>query len=699
MAEERERWISRPAFILAAIGSAVGLGNIWRFPYVAFQNGGGAFFIPYFIALISAGIPLMIVEYGIGQRYQGGAPRALAAVTEKFRWVGWLALLVGTTIVLYYVVVMGYAWNYAVASFNLAWTEPVAKHQMEMENGTLRASSLPPERIRLYVPAATATEAERLKEITAKDDIPVLSNEELQDLRQKQQKLPPGERLHYVSLKENVQSYFDGAVSGGYRYTAWAQQLGNRITELKKKLRDASRDPKLAAEIDQQQVKAELANLEQSKSKLTGHLFKLTPNLVIGTAVTWLIIFLIVFKGVKSIGKVVMVAVPLPMILLLILMIRGLTLPGAAEGVFYYLKPNWELLKQPSVWIAAYGQIFFSLTLGFGILIAYASYMPEESDVSNSAFITSFGNCATSFCAGLAVFSVLGYLAYLHNSPVPDVVSGGPGLVFVTYPIALAKMPMAAWAIGILSFMFFACLITVGIDSAFSIVEGVVAAFRDRFPRVRRAPFTAALCAVGFLGSLFFATRSGRMWLDIVDHWMCNYGLVGVGLLECIAVGYFFHLDELKAYINKHSEIKVHYWFDAFIKFVTPAVLIFLLGSNFLSDIISPYGNYDAVLSYAVTAGGWGVITFLLLIALILGRSWKKLTWALSGLVVFVGFFIYFLLTAAEGTVAELTGAAAMGAVGAVLLFGGLITCIHIAHKTGHPAGLSAESVDSEDEE
>ena len=114
MAEERrERWTNRGAFIMAAVGSAVGLGNLWRFPMVAFRNGGGAFFIPYFVALITAGIPLMIVEYAIGQRFQGGAPKALAAVTSKFRWVGWFALLVGCTITLYYVVVMAYACHYA----------------------------------------------------------------------------------------------------------------------------------------------------------------------------------------------------------------------------------------------------------------------------------------------------------------------------------------------------------------------------------------------------------------------------------------------------------------------------------------------------------------------------------------------------------------------------------------------------------
>ena len=133
--EGRERWSSRGAFIMAAVGSAVGLGNLWRFPAIAFKNGGGAFFIPYFVALISAGIPLMIVEYAIGQKYQGGAPQALAAVTSKFRWVGWFALLVGCTITLYYIVVMAYAWHYAVASWTVAWNKPVPVYHVRDAQG------------------------------------------------------------------------------------------------------------------------------------------------------------------------------------------------------------------------------------------------------------------------------------------------------------------------------------------------------------------------------------------------------------------------------------------------------------------------------------------------------------------------------------------------------------------------------------
>ena len=668
---QRERWTSRTAFIMAAVGSAVGLGNVWRFPIQAFRHGGGAFLVPYFIALVTAGIPLMIVEYALGQKYQSGAPGALASVTKKFRWVGWFALLVGTTITLYYVVVMSYACFYAVSSWGVDWTRPAPFHEVHTSaDGQVKVEEVPASRVKVYLHAPTPEGKQRLEAVQASkpadERLPVLTDEELARAQEAEQHKPLESRTRYVAMGANVENFFSERCLGRFRHDVWGAKLAYNES-----IREQPSAP---------------------PQRYLGEMFEINLPLAIGALVVWLAMFLIIFKGIRNVGRVVMVTVPLPVVLLAIMVIRGLTLPGASTGLIYYLKPDWEMLKDPAVWTAAYGQIFFSLSLGFGILIAYASYMPEDSDVTNSAFITSFANCATSFFAGLAVFSVLGYLAYLPGQPVDQVVPNpGPGLVFITYPIALAEMPMAAWAIALLSFIFFLCLISLGIDSAFSILEGVIAGFHDRFAGITKAKMTAIFCSLGFVGSLFFCTRSGLMWLDIVDNWMTNYGLALVGLLECVAVGYFFDFDELKDYINKHSEVKVHNWFDAFIKFVTPAVLIFLLSSQFLKDITATYGGYDKVLPNAVNVAGWGLFAVIFVCALILGKSWKKLAWTLSAIGVFLLIFAYLSLTS-DAPASELVAPSAMGAVGTVLLFGGLITCIHIAWKTRHMAGLSLEA-------
>jgi len=469
--EKRERWNARGSFIMAAIGSAVGLGNIWRFPYIAYKNGGGAFLIPYFIALFTAGIPLVILEYSLGQYMQGAAPKAMKKVKKSFEFIGWWALGIGSIISFYYCVVMAWSWKYLLASFNMEWGE-------------------------------------------------------------------------------NTKDYFF-----------------NKVLHI-------SKGP------------FEIGGIQW--------------EVLIGLALTWVLIYFIIYKGVNRVGKVVNITVPLPIIMLIILFIRGITLPGALKGINYYLEPNFAILLDWRVWLEAYSQIFFSLSLGFGIMIAYASYMPKESDVANNAFIMSLANCATSFFGGFAVFSILGYLSVMNNIDITKLKLSGPGLAFVTYPLALYKLP----ALGALfSIAFFVMLLTLGIDSAFSIVEAIVSGIHDKW-NINKEKLTLIFCIVGFLSGIIFTTGSGLYWLDIVDHWMSNFGLGIIGLLECILLYYFFDFKKIKEYINSVSEIKVGLWWDICIGFITPAILGFSLIFNFNQEFTKSYESYPMK---ALLIGGWGI--------------------------------------------------------------------------------------------
>ena len=473
--EGRERWSTRTAFVMAAIGSAVGLGNVWRFPYVAYSNGGGAFFIPYLVALVTAGIPLMILEFGIGQMMQGSAPKALRKCNRHAEWIGWFALIIGTIISIYYAAVMAYAVEYLYYAVRgiftggvMPWSDP------------------------RILPAAEVAR---------------------------------------------------GATPEAYFFT-------HRILDL---------------------------SLEK------GEMWRMVGGVAAGLVAVWVAVFLIICRGVKRVGRVVMWTVPLPVIVLGVLIVRGLTLPGAAEGIRYYLTPSFEALRNPKTWLAAYGQIFFSLTIGFGVQIAYASYRPRRSDITNNAFITSLANCATSFLAGFAVFSVLGYLAFVKGGvPVKDVITGGPGLVFVTYPTAISLMgEFGSFWPPVVGMLFFIMLLTLGIDSLFSLVEGVVTGLRDRFTWISRSLVTGAFCLVGLVtGILVFGSRAGIQWLDIFDYWTNNYGLVLVGLLQCVVVGYFFKTDDLRDRINEVSEIKLWGWWELCIRVITPIVLAYVLASE-----------------------------------------------------------------------------------------------------------------------
>ncbi|WGS65102.1 sodium-dependent transporter [Marinitoga aeolica] len=460
----RQKWGSRWAFVLAAIGSAAGLGNAWRFPYMAYQNGGGAFYIPYFVALFIAGIPILMAEFAIGQGFQSSAPKALGKVSKNAEFIGWWAVITGSIITFYYNVIMAWIFNYLYHSLGVAW-------------------------------------------------------------------------------KNDPKGFFFG----------------------------------------------DFLKLTDGPGQLGG----LRWPIVIGLLISWLWIYMILRKGTESVGKTVMWTVPLPVVLLLLLGIRGITLPGAATGLNYLFQPNFAKLADARVWANAFGQIFFSLSVAFGIMIAYGSYNSKKNDVANNAIITALGNSATSFLAGIAVFSVLGYMAQQMNVQVNEVVSGGVGLAFVVYPQAISLIPGGPIVQSIIGLAFFIMLLTLGIDSAFSLVEAIEAAAGDKF-KVNKKSFLIGFSILGFIFGLLFATQGGLYWLDIIDHFMGTYALLVVGILESIVIGWIFGADRLRKYINSVSEIKIGGWFDLSLKFVIPIVLIIILGLNIFDEIKNPYGGYPA---------------------------------------------------------------------------------------------------------
>ena len=467
MNEGRERWTSRTSFIIASIGAAIGLGNVWRFPYITYENGGGAFLIPYFIALLTAGIPLMILEYGLGRKMQAGAPTAFAMVRKGTEWIGWLSLMVVMLIFLFYPVIMAWCVDYLTYSFNLGWGSDAAQF---FEKDFLQLSGGP-------------------------------------------------------------------GILGGIRWP-----------------------------------------------------------IVIGLAVVWLLIYLSLFKGLKALSKIVFYTVITPWVILVIMVIRGLTLPGAIEGLKFYLTPNFSVLLNPRVWLAAYGQIFFTLSLAMGTMIVYSSDLPKKSDIANNSFIVSLANCGTSFFAGFAVFSILGYLAQAMGVSVPEVTKSGFGLAFITYPTAIRLLPFIPAFFG---FLFFLLLLTLGIDSAFSQIEPFVAGFTDKwgFSKKRVLPI---VCIGGFLIGVIFTTRGGYYWLDIVDYFASTFGLTLVGLLECLIIGYVYKAQKMREYVNEVSDFRVGRWWDICIMVITPIILGISFVLSLIALVQKGYGGYPA---WATVAG------------------------------------------------------------------------------------------------
>jgi NSS family neurotransmitter:Na+ symporter len=478
----REQWRSQVGFLLAAVGSAIGLGNIWRFSYMAYANGGGAFLIPYAVALFTAGIPLLLLEFALGHERIGSAPVACAKASKNWEWLGWWAVVfVMFGIELYYMVIIAWCLDFFVLSFKLGW----------------------------------------------------------------------------------------GADPNAFFFKSF---LG----------------------------------LSVSPGHIGGIRTAIFAALIAIWFANWFIVYRGVSKGIEAANKIFM---PLLFILTAVLVFWAINLKGAGLGIKAYLTPDFSKLNNPKVWIDAYSQIFFTLSLGFGIMIAYASYLPRKAEITKNAYLTAFINCGYSLFAGFAVFSVLGFMAATQGKPLAKVVSQSIGLAFVAYPKAVSLMPAG----NFFGAIFFLCLVMAGLSSSVSILEAFVSAMVDKFGYARKRVVTIT-AVLGFFGSIIFTTQGGLYWLDIVDHFVTHYGLVVVGILESILVGWFFGTHILRSHINRVSSMRVGLWWDVLVKYFIPLVLGVILVGDIYHEVTKPYGGYSwaAVIGIGVD---WMLLTVILAVA------------------------------------------------------------------------------------
>jgi len=502
MASERVNWKTRTGFLMAVIGSAVGLGNIWRFPYVAYKGGGGAFLLPYTIALILVGIPLMMLELALGHKFRASAPLAFSRVGRKWELLGWWSVIfVFVGILMYYCVVISWCLNYLVYAVDLSWG---------MDTSTF------------------------------------------------------------------FEQKFLGISSGPYQFGGFRLPI------------------------------------------------------VIGLALVWLVNWWIVFKGIRrGIEKASKILIPFLFVIMVVLIVWSLTLPGASSGIKEYFWPNFSKLKDLDVWSFAFSQIFFSLSLGFGIIVAYSSYLPPKTNIKSSALITSISDFLFAVFAGVAVFATLGYMSSISGKPIDSVVRAGPGLAFVTYPEAINVLPFGANVFGVL---FFLSLLFAGISSSISIFEATASSIIDKFGWSRKKT-TTIMSIIGFLGGLIFTTGAGIYWLDVVDFFINNFGLLAVGVLEAVAIGWIYKSEKLRKHINESGESAVSKdahkctylvgkWWDYALMIWIPIILGVIVIMEFVKQLIHPYSGYKWIFIGPV-GFGWLIMTFLIAWYL-KRRSWRK---------------------------------------------------------------------------
>ncbi|KAF8791100.1 Sodium- and chloride-dependent glycine like protein [Argiope bruennichi] len=376
---KRSTWSRQLDFFLSCVGYAVGLGNIWRFPYLCYKSGGGAFLIPYAIFLVICGIPLFFLEMSLGQ-FGSLGPIAIWKISPIFKGLGFGMAIVSGVVCVYYNVIIAWALYYIYQSYSVswsscenAWNTPncVSQDDMKMQLNITSVANM----TNLY----NSSEVSRLSDSLSK----MTSSEEF---------------WLFKVLKQST-----GIESiGGFQWP-----------------------------------------------------------LVLTLLIAWILVFMCMMRGIKTSGKVVYVTATFPYCVLLCLLIRGLTLPGAWNGISFYLSPQWEKLLTFKVWGDAATQIFYSVGAAWGALLTMASYNKFSNNVYRDSLVVPLINCGTSVLAGFVVFSLLGFMAEETGKSVADVVSEGPGLAFVVYPEAISRLPVSpVWA-----FLFFFMLFTVGLDT------------------------------------------------------------------------------------------------------------------------------------------------------------------------------------------------------------------------------------------
>ena len=474
--EKRSMWSSRFTFILAAIGSAVGLGNAWRFPGLAAKHGGGTFLVVYLFAMLAMGIPLLMMEIAIARHFRKGAIESMRGIGKKWEPVGWAATSNAFVIVCYYSVV--FAW--VILMFVNSW---------------------------------------RFADMTGNSD----------------------------------------KASG------------------------------LFAELTETTFAIDGSNI---------------PGMVlVCLLIAWALIFFCIRNGASSVGKVVKFTVFAPVILLVIMAVKGCTMPGAMDGIKMLFVPDVSAFADPTLWVDAIGQVFYSLSIMMAIMFAYGSYVGSDADIAADAMIIAFSDMAISVLSGIVMFSTMGGTGMLDQVTPSGIVTA-----FIVYPQAIVNLTNIGWFNAVFGAIFYLMLITLAIDSAFSIVEGVSAAVADKF-HIKPKTVTISVCAISGLISILFVSQAGLAWLDIVDHWANDVNLIIVGVLECIAIGWTFSLRKVIKEINRNAKrFKMPYWwFMLSVRFIAPILLTGLFVWNMITLFAVNKGSYGGYPIWTQVLAGWVV--------------------------------------------------------------------------------------------
>lgn len=533
----RSSWDNPLEFVFSCLNYAIGLGNVWRFPYLCYSNGGGAFLLAYFIMLILMGTPIFLLELLIGQYSGLGPDMAFKHIAPIFHGLGYCCLVVIFFITVYYMIIVSWTIFYFFASF----TSNLGYGSCHNDFNSIGCYS--------------ASEEARCSENETWYHKRCFPTDEL-----------CGEQLNMA-----------GALNRTYCENADGQAVSiNTLVNRTLATSEYFREFVLGV------GDSTWSNFGGMRWEILGCLF-----------FSWVVCYLAVLKGVKTSGKVVYFTVLFPYFILTALVVQGAILPGARDGIILYLSPDWEKLLEVDVWASAASQTFYSFGIACGSLITLASYNNFNNNCLRDAIIVSGTNAFTSVYAGFAIFSMLGFLANEMGLPIADVARDGPGLAFVAYPEAILRLPgSTVW-----SLMFFFMLFVLGLGTQFAGVEAISCCILDKWGHLRKykSYLNLAICMLCFLLAIPMCFSGGIYLFTLMEWNTASWAIMLIGFGEVVAISWCYggftfisHMGDMEMTMRKFWR---GYWWLSW-TIITPLTLLGIFVFQMVDYSPASYGDY-----------------------------------------------------------------------------------------------------------
>ncbi|XP_013199760.1 sodium-dependent nutrient amino acid transporter 1 isoform X2 [Amyelois transitella] len=522
---ERAEWGNQIEFLMSCIATSVGLGNVWRFPFIAYQNGGGAFLIPYIIVLFLIGKPMYYLECVIGQFSTKNSVKVWS-LSPAMKGTGYAQALGCGYILSYYVSIVGLCLFYLAMSFQATLPWAVCDPSW---NDVICVPSAPNENQHLDIENASSSA-----------------------------------ELYFI---RTVLQQSDG-IEGGLGAPIW--------------------------------------------------------YLTLCLLVSWVIIFVIVARGVKSSGKASYFLALFPYVVMIILLISTLFLDGSDKGILFFLTPKWEKLLELNVWYAAVTQVFFSLSVCTGAIIMFSSYNRFQHNIYRDAMIVTTLDTFTSLLSGITIFGILGNLAKELGKEVGEVIgSGGTGLAFISYPDAIAK----TFQPQLFSVLFFLMMSVLGVGSAVALLSTINTVMMDSFPKIKTIYMSAFCCTAGFLIGLVYVTPGGQYILEMVDHYGGTFLVLFTAICEIIGIFWIYGLENLCLDIEFMMGVKTSFYWRMCWGIITPGMMLVVFvyalisfeSLTFGEDYVYPTAGYVA--GYLMLFIGIAFVPLFIIITLWKNRS------------------------------------------------------------------------------